>query len=80
MLECPSIASAGLMFFDVRVVFGSDACCFFPQCVPAVFPLVVGMQVHGPCARFQEDGGRSWIPVVGLLAGVAGCMYSQGGG
>ena len=64
----------------MRVVFGLDACCFFPQCVLAVFPLVVGMQVHGLCTCFQEDGGRSWIPVVGLLAEVAGCMHSQGGG
>jgi len=42
MLECPSRASAGLMFFDVRVVFGSDACCFFPQCVPSVFQMKLG--------------------------------------
>lgn len=47
--------------------------------VLAVIPLV-GMQVHGPCACFQEDGGRSWIPIVGLLAEVAGSMHSQGGG
>lgn len=63
----------------MRVVFGLDACCFFSQCVLAVIPLV-GMQVHGPCACFQEDGGRSWIPIVGLLAEVAGSMHSQGGG
>ena len=34
-------------FFGVIVSFGLDACCLFPQCVKAIFPLLGGMLLHG---------------------------------
>ena len=35
MEEHPYVACVGLIFFDVRAVFGVDSCCLFPQCMLA---------------------------------------------
>ena len=41
MGECLWVFCEGLLFvFGLRVPFGLDACCLFPQCVEAVIPLI----------------------------------------
>ena len=39
----------------MRTAFGLDACCLFPQCVQAVIPLIVGVELY-TCVGFQEGG------------------------
>lgn len=37
----------GLLFFGIRAAFDLDACCLFPLCVEALFPLIRNVQVYG---------------------------------
>ena len=61
-------------FFCLRIAFGLDACCLFPQCVQGIILLTGGMQVHGLCLLPGRWG--QWV----VPAGAPGCWALGSGG
>ena len=72
--QCPCVTCVDSIFvFDLRAVFGLDACCLFPQPMLAVVPLIGGVRVLAP----RE--ARQWLPPNhGSLALAAASRQSLG--